>query len=153
MKWVCFQKFYSPLANWLWLRISPHRSLCYLLFILTAWQWLMSFTCIPFIEPNKSPLRKRLLALLLWEIGHLSSPSRSGLGRLIFIHDGQAELPPAPHSGIFLKAFWLYFTLHSLLAISFFFLFSRHCGRSRYPTYKIGEIVLGLSHRFVVKIK
>ena len=37
------------------------------------------------IEPNKSPLRKRVLALLLGEIGHLSSPSRSCLGRLIFI--------------------------------------------------------------------
>ena len=46
----------------------------------------MSFTCIPMqIEPNKSPLRKRVLALLLGEIGHLSSPSRSCLGRLIFI--------------------------------------------------------------------
>ena len=44
----------------------------------------MSFTCIPVqIEPNKSPLRKRLLALLLGEISHLSSPSRSCVGRLI----------------------------------------------------------------------
>ena len=24
MKWVCFPKFYSLLANWPWLRISPH---------------------------------------------------------------------------------------------------------------------------------
>ena len=53
---------------------------------LTAWQWLMSFICIPVQdEPNKSPWRKRLLVLLLWEIGHLSSPSRSCLGRLILI--------------------------------------------------------------------
>ena len=45
----------------------------------------MSFTYIPVQnEPNKSPLRKRLL-VLLWEISHLSSPSRSSLGRLIFI--------------------------------------------------------------------
>ena len=36
-------------------------------------------------EPNKSPWRKRIKALLLWEIGHLSSPSRSCLGSL-FLH-------------------------------------------------------------------
>ena len=86
-----FPSFYSSLANWPWLRISPHSSLnvIYCL-ILTAWQWLMSFTCIPVqIEPNKSPLRKRLVALLLWEIGHLFSPSRSCLGRLILICGGQ----------------------------------------------------------------
>ena len=87
MKWVCFPKFYNPLANRPLLRISPQSSL-YVIYclILTAWQWLMSFTCIPVqIEPNKSPLRKRLLALLLWEVGHLSSPSRSCIGRLILI--------------------------------------------------------------------
>ena len=50
----------------------------------------MSFTCIPVQnEPNESPLRKRFLVLLLLEIGHLSSPSRSGLGRLILIHGGR----------------------------------------------------------------
>ena len=27
MKWVCFPKFYGPLANWPWLRISPQSSL------------------------------------------------------------------------------------------------------------------------------
>ena len=27
MKWVCSPKFYSPLAIWPWLRISPHSSL------------------------------------------------------------------------------------------------------------------------------
>ena len=27
VKWVCFPKFYSPLANWPWLRISPQSSL------------------------------------------------------------------------------------------------------------------------------
>ena len=67
LKWVCFPKSYSPLGNWPWLRISPQSSL-YVIYclILTAWQWLMSFTCIPVqIEPNKSPLRNRLLALLL----------------------------------------------------------------------------------------
>ena len=90
LKWVCFPKSYSSLANWPWLRISPQSSL-YVIYclILTAWQWLMSFTCIPVqIEPNKSPLRKRLLTLLLWEFGHLSSPSRSCLGRLILICGG-----------------------------------------------------------------
>ena len=83
MKWVCFPKFYRPFANWPWLRISPQSSL-YVIYclILAAWHWLMSFACIPVqSEPNKSPLRKRLLVLLLWEIGHLSSPNRSCLGR------------------------------------------------------------------------
>ena len=96
-KWVCSPKFYSPLAIWPWLRISPHSSLnvIYCL-IITAWQWLMSFTYTPWIpmqiKPNKSPLRNRLLVLLLWEIGHLSSPSRSCLGRLILIHGGWGAL-------------------------------------------------------------
>ena len=58
MKWVCFPKFYDPLAIWPWLRISPHSSLNVIYYlILAAWQWLMSFTympCIPMqIKPNK----------------------------------------------------------------------------------------------------
>ena len=38
VKWVCFPKFYSPLANWPWLRISPQSSfnIIYCL-ILNAW--------------------------------------------------------------------------------------------------------------------
>ena len=97
MKWVCFPKFHSPLANWPWLRISPQSSLFVIYYlILTTWQWLMSFTCIPVqTEPTKS------LALLLGEIGHLSSPSRSCLGRLILICGGRGEGPvgwaPTPH--------------------------------------------------------
>ena len=97
-KWVCFPKFYGPLAFtpciWPWLGISPHSSLnvIYCL-ILTAWQWLMSFTCISAqIKPNKSPLRNRVKALLLWEISHLSSPSRSHLGRLILICGGRGAV-------------------------------------------------------------
>ena len=87
LKWVCFPQSYSPLINWPWLRISLQSSLFVIYcLILTAWQWLMSFTCIPVqIEPKKSPLRKRLLVLLLWEIGLVSSPSRPRLGRFIFI--------------------------------------------------------------------
>ena len=55
----------------------------------------MSFTYIPVQnEPNKSPLRKTLLVLLLWEIGHLSSPSRSCLGRLILICSSRGEGGP-----------------------------------------------------------
>ena len=67
LKRVCFPKSYSPLANWPWLRISP-QSFLFVIYcvILTAWQWLMSFTCTPVqIEPNESPLKKRLLALPL----------------------------------------------------------------------------------------
>ena len=106
MKWVCFPKFYSPLANWPWLRISRQSSLNVIDYlIISAWQWLMSFTCILVqIEPSKSPLRNRLLVFLLWEIGHLSSPSRSCLGRLIFIHGRQgalrAKLPHTPGQGM-----------------------------------------------------
>ena len=90
MKWVCSPKFYGPLANWPWLRISPQTSLnvIYCL-IITAWQWL-SFMYMPVqIKHNKRPLRNRLLALLLWEIGHLSTPSRACPGRLILIRGGQ----------------------------------------------------------------
>ena len=82
-----FPKVLWPWANWPSLRISPHSSLnvIYCL-IITAWQLLMSFTYIPVqIEPNKSPLSNGLKALLLWEIGHLSSSSGSILGRLILI--------------------------------------------------------------------
>ena len=66
LKWVCFPKSYSLVANWPWLRISPKSSLFVIYcLIVTAWQWLMSFTCILVqTEPNQSPLRKRLLALL-----------------------------------------------------------------------------------------
>ena len=50
----------------------------------------MSFTCISVqTEPNKSPLRKRLLAILLRGIGCPSSPNRSCLGRLILIRGGR----------------------------------------------------------------
>ena len=117
LKWVCFPKSYSPLANWPWLRISPQSSLFVIYcLILTAWQWLMSFACIPVqIEPNESPLRKRLLALLLWEIGHLSSPSRSCLGRLILILGSQGALQAEPPHSLwpllFLHCFLFFFHL------------------------------------------
>ena len=131
MKWVCFSKFYSPLANWPWLRISPQSSLCVIYcLILTAWQWLMSFTCIPVqIEPNKSPLRKRLLVLLLWEIGNLSSTSRSCLGRFIFICGGRGTLrAKLPHTFSFVSRYLLISSLILLLTHSLFnnILFSFH---------------------------
>ena len=47
MEWVCSPNFYGPLANWPWLKISPQSSfnvICCL--IISAWQWLMSFTYI-----------------------------------------------------------------------------------------------------------
>ena len=70
-KWICFPKFYGLLAIWPWLGTSPHSSLdvIYCL-ILTAWQWLIIFTYTPCIlmqiTSNKSPLRNRLKAGLLW---------------------------------------------------------------------------------------
>ena len=102
IKWVCFTKFYGPLATWPWLRISPQSSLnvSYCL-IITAWQCLMrSFTYAPCVprqtKPSKSSLRNKLKALLLWETGHLSSPSGSCLGRIILIcgQEGSEHPPP-----------------------------------------------------------
>ena len=83
MKWVCSPKFYGPLANWPWLRISPQSSLnviCCL--IISAWQWLMSFMyitpCIPMqIKPNKSMSRQGIgqssLSLREWPCHPFSS--------------------------------------------------------------------------------
>ena len=104
MEWVCSPKFYGPLTTWPWLKISPQSSLNVIYYlIISAWQWLMSFIytpCTPMpIKPNKSPLRNRFLVLLLWEMGHLSSPSRSCLGRLILICGGwcgPAGVAPPP---------------------------------------------------------
>ena len=48
LKWVCFPKSYSPLANWPWLRISPQSSLFVIYcLILTAYDWwaLPVFLC------------------------------------------------------------------------------------------------------------
>ena len=72
IKWVCFPKFYGPLVTpsiWPWLRISSYCSVNVIYFlIITAWQWLMSFTytpCIPMqTKPNKSSLRNRFKAFL-----------------------------------------------------------------------------------------
>ena len=62
MKWVCFPKFYGPLAIWPWLRISPQSSLnvIYCL-IITAWQqWMRTFLDVMLPESNKSPSRQGL---------------------------------------------------------------------------------------------
>ena len=121
MKWVCSPKSYNPLANWPWLRVSPQSSLYVIYFlILTAWQWLMSFTCIPVqIEPNKSPLRKRLLALLLWEIGHLSSQADHVLVDLLAsVADGVPCRQSSPTIS--------YFKLLTFLSLHFFSLFPHH---------------------------
>ena len=109
MKCICSPKIYGPLTIWPWLRISPESSLnvIYCL-IFSAGQWLMSLTYTPWtpmqIKPLKSQMRNRLLALLLWQIHHLSCLSRSCLGRLILIlggigswrrgHYGKSPLPP-----------------------------------------------------------
>ena len=49
MKWVCFPKFYSLLANWPWLRISPQSSLnviyCLILLPDNDWWALPVFLC------------------------------------------------------------------------------------------------------------
>ena len=58
-------KFYGPLTIWPWLRISPYSSLNVIYYlIISARQWLMSFTytpCIPMqIKPNKSLSRPEM---------------------------------------------------------------------------------------------
>ena len=49
LKWVCFPKSYSPLANWPWLRISPQSSLyviyCLILLPDNDWWALPVFLC------------------------------------------------------------------------------------------------------------
>ena len=53
-------KFYGPLANWLWVRISPQSSLnvIYCL-IITAWQWCMrTFLDVMLPESNTSLSRQ-----------------------------------------------------------------------------------------------
>ena len=60
MKWVCFLKFYSPLAIWPWLRIRPHSSLNVIYYlIITARQWLMSFMDMPCIPVQINPVKAR----------------------------------------------------------------------------------------------
>ena len=69
-------------------------------------------------EPNKSPWRERIKALLHWEIGHLSSPSRSPLGSL-FLHPwwtGGAVLKPPDTT--WLLAYIVFFMLMSLSGFS-----------------------------------
>ena len=64
----------------------------------------MSFTCSPVQnEPNTSPWRKRLWALLLGAIGHVSSPSRSCLDKFILIHGGWGALWAEPSHTIILR--------------------------------------------------
>ena len=76
-----------------WLRISPSSSLNFIYqpylpsLIITAWHWLMNFTCTLCIpmqpEPNKSSRKGVLEALFLWEISQSFLPNRSCLGSLI----------------------------------------------------------------------
>ena len=59
IKWVGFPKFHGPLAIRPWLRTSPYSSLNVIYsLIITAWQWLMCFTYMPYIpmqtKPNKA---------------------------------------------------------------------------------------------------
>ena len=93
-KWVCFPKVLWPLS-YLTLTLNKPSEFfeCYLLldhYCLTITDEIYVSTLYSYAnKSNKSPLRNRLLALLLWEISHLSSPSRSCLGRLILIQGGQ----------------------------------------------------------------
>ena len=58
MKWVCFPKFYGPSTIWPWLRISPRSSLNVIYYlIISAWQWLISFTYTPCIPMQINPIK------------------------------------------------------------------------------------------------
>ena len=78
-------KFYGPLAIWPWLRISPQSSLNVIYLIITARQWLMSFSytpCIPMqIKPIKACQGKGPGTLLLreWPCHPFSSTGLSSL--------------------------------------------------------------------------
>ena len=86
MQWVCFPKVLWPFN---YMTLTQNFFECYLLFdhyCLTMIDELYIYTLYSYAnKPNKCSLRNSLLALLLWEISHFSSPSRSCLGRLIFI--------------------------------------------------------------------
>ena len=108
MKWACFPKV---LWSFNYLTLTQNKPSeffeCCLLFdhyCLTMIGELYVYALYSYADkPNKSPLRSRFLALLLWEIGHLSSPSRSCLGRLILICGSRAgPVGGAPHSGVVL---------------------------------------------------
>ena len=116
-------KFYGPLAIWPWLKISPHSSLnvIYCL-IITAWQWLMSFMykpCIPMqIKPNKSPVRNRLLALLLWELATFPPQADHVLVDLfssVPFSAGKAPLPSAQHRKAWFECDNCLFSVYSAL--------------------------------------
>ena len=102
MKWVCFPKVSWPFSYLTLTQNKPSQFfVCYQLFD----HYCLTMTDELYIlysyadKPNKSPLRNRLLALLLWEISYLSSPSRSCLGRLILIRGGRgAHRAPPIHT-------------------------------------------------------
>ena len=91
MKWIYFPKV---LWSFNYLTLTQNKPSqffeCYLLFdhnCLTMIDELYVYALCSYAnKANKSPLRNRFLALLLWEFGHLSSPSRSCLGRFILSH-------------------------------------------------------------------
>ena len=101
LKWVCFPKSYSPLANWLWLRIIPQSSLfviyC-LIPIANDWWALPVFLCK--LNPIKAHWGKGSWPFSFERSRHLSSPSRSGFGRLILIRGcwrGRGACGQSPH--------------------------------------------------------
>ena len=68
LKWVCFPKSYSPLANWSWLRINPQSSLLSIVWSLLPdndWWALSVFLC------KLNPIKAH------WGKGSWSSSERS----------------------------------------------------------------------------
>ena len=96
IEWVWFPKVSWPFSYLTLTQNKPSQFFeCYLLFdhyCLTMTDELYVYALYSYAnKPNKNPLRKKLLALLLWEIGHLYSPSRSCLGRLILSHGSRRQ--------------------------------------------------------------
>ena len=143
-------KFYCPLYIWPWLKISPQSSLnvIYCL-ILTAWQWLMSFTympCIPMqinsIKPHWGkgswPFSFESSATFPPQVDHVlvdlfSSVGAGGVGQPC-----RKSPPPTPiymmdpdvmvfEEGAFGRWFSLFFKIYLLLSFSFFNIFYWLC--------------------------
>ena len=97
--------FGITLFIWPWLRISPYSSLNVIYsLIITAWQWLVSFTYIrPVLlckrNPRKAQGKRCSRPFSSERLVSLFSPSRWCLGRLILIHSGwESSAGGVPHN-------------------------------------------------------
>ena len=146
MKWVCFPKFYSPLAIWPWLRISPQSSLSVIYcLIISAWQWLMSFPYTPYIPTQIKTIKacqgkgQGTLHLREWPCHPFSS---TGLGSLCEFVSSQPQchrhcLPVTTSGNIGLKS-------RSFLLPIFFVMYLLRHGKQKKKNKKWDYIKISL---------